>query len=799
MNKYDHQAIEKMWQEKWAASGAYKTSDSPKNKYYCLDMFPYPSGAGLHVGHPLGYTATDIISRKRRAEGYDVLHPMGWDAFGLPAENYAIKTGTPPQETTANSIQRFRTQLQSLGFSYDWSREVNTSNPEYYRWTQWLFIKLYERGLAYQKEAPVNWCPHCQTVLADSQVIDGKCERCGSQVQQRDLKQWFFKITEYADELLAGLDTLDWPERIKLMQQNWIGRSEGARIQFGVSDSESTIEVFTTRPDTLYGVTFLVLAPEHSFIGEHRSQITNIEQIDAYVDQTLNKSELDRKATTEKTGLQLDGLTAIHPITGESLPLWVADYVLPGYGTGAIMAVPAHDERDAEFAATFSLNTKQVIETSTDSHSDPGKITNSDDWNGLHSDQDKDKIIESLNARGIGKAETTYRLRDWLVSRQRYWGAPIPIIHCESCGALPVPEDQLPVLLPSDVDFKPTGESPLERSQSFHANVACPQCGAAARRESDTMDGFVDNSWYFFRYTDPNSAEALADKVNVGTWLPVDLYVGGAEHATGHLLFSRFITKALDDIVGFGFREPFSRYRSLGLIIAEDGRKMSKSYGNVINPDEVVAQFGADSLRCYEMFMGPFEDAKLWSTRSLIGVRRWLERVWQLQEMVTDNVTDNPVISLKLEQTVKKVTDDIELFKFNTCISAMMELTNALKGESSISSELFHRFLQLLAPFAPHLAEELYALTGGTESLQLMVWPVANEALLVLDTVTLAIQVNGKLRGTTEVSPTADEAFVVRQAKSDSSIERYLTGQEIMKVIYIPGKVLNLVAKPRKA
>lgn len=800
MNKYDHQAIEKKWQQIWAEQGIYKTSDSPAKKFYCLDMFPYPSGVGLHVGHPRGYIGSDVYARLKRAQGYDVLHPMGWDSFGLPAENYAIKTGTPPAETTESNIRNFTRQLSSIGLSYDWDRELATHRPDYYRWTQWLFLKLYERDLAYQKEAPVNWCPKDQTVLANEQVIDGKCDRCGSEVIQRNLTQWFLRITRYADELIDALDTLDWPASTKTAQRNWIGRKEGVIVRHAVKDLDLTLETFSAFPAWLFADTFVVIAPDHPLVSELIAGTNAQQSVSDFLDEVHAISPEDRLADRyEKKGV-FTGRFAVDPFTGVDMPIWLANFVLLDFGTG-IIRCSAHDIRDYDFATKYDIPLREVVERidpsqPVNAHDNQGVLQNSGPFTGRSIDDELiGDIKDWIEMQGFGRRHVTYRLRDWLVSRQRYWGAPIPIIHCQSCGAVPVPEDQLPVLLPTDVDFLPTGESPIERSASFHSGVTCPKCGELARRESDTLDTFVDSSWYFLRFTDSHNADAAFYSVKANQWMPVDTYVGGAEHTVLHLLYSRFVTKALADMGYVKAREPFQMLRHQGMIIAEDGRKMSKSLGNVINPDDLQEKHGTDSLRAYEMFMGPFAESMPWSTRSMVGVRRWLDKVWQLQRKVVTSHGDDQAIKAQLEQTVKKVTDDIEAFKFNTCISALMELTNSLKAESHISRSCFHRFLQLLAPFVPHITEELYELTGGDGTIQLLSWPTADESLLVVDVVTVAVQVNGKLRGTVELSPNATESKAVAQVKNDPVITKHLADQEITKVIYVPRKILNLVVK----
>ncbi|MDD5738557.1 MAG: class I tRNA ligase family protein [Candidatus Pacebacteria bacterium] len=788
--KYEPNKIEPKWQKYWEKEGLNRAKDFDKNpaqsathneagrpKFYCLDMFPYPSGAGLHVGHPKGYTATDIISRYKRMNGFNVFHPIGWDAFGLPAENYAIKTKVHPNESTHKNIAHFKEQIKSLGFSYDWEREIDTSSPEYYKWTQWFFLFLYKNGWAYKAKAAVNWCDSCQTVLANEQAQDGKCERCSSNVLQKDLEQWFFKITDFSEELLAGLDKIDWPEPIKIMQKNWIGKSEGYEIDFNIKNSVTKladrhsllqIRVFTTRIDTIFGCTYLVIAPEHEIAKNQELGIKNYEEVKDYVETAKKKSERDRQADVkDKTGVKLEGVTAINPANGKEIPIFVADYVLSSYGTGAIMAVPAQDERDFEFAKKFNLPIVEV----------PNSM--------------------EMAEKGIAKKKINYRLRDWLVSRQRYWGAPIPIVYCEKCGEQAVPEKDLPVLLPTDVDFMPTGESPLVKSKEFH-KVKCPKCGGPARRESDTMDTFVCSSWYFFRYLDHKNKNEFADKKLIDYWLPVDLYVGGAEHAVLHLLYARFFAKALKRISLIGFDEPFLKLRNVGLILAEGGVKMSKSKGNVINPDDIVKEYGADTLRIYEMFMGPFDQAIAWDTKGVGGARRFLDRIYKLKERVSAK-SSNLELEKAVNKIIKKVGEDIEQMKFNTAISSLMILLNEMEGEEEISGDIFERFLLLLAPFAPHIAEELYEgfkiqdsrFKNG--SIFEQEWPKYDTALLKEEKVNIVVQISGKARGVVEVETGASEQEVLDIVKADSKINKWIEGQNIKKVIFIQNKLINLV------
>jgi leucyl-tRNA synthetase len=805
MKDYDHKSIEKKWQARWEKEGTFRVSDDVKKskKKYILDMFPYPSGAGLHVGHPEGYTATDIYSRYLRMNGYDVLHPMGWDAFGLPAENYAIKSGVHPKESTDNNIETFRKQIKSLGFSCDWSREVNTSSPDYYKWTQWLFLQLYKAGLAYKKEAPVNWCEDCKTVLANEQVVDGKCERCGHEVIQKNLEQWFFKITgsspnterleadkSYPERLLSNLEDLDWPDPIKHMQRNWIGKSEGAEIEFAVKGSKSSIKVFTTRPDTLYGATYMVLAPEHPLVDEFKDK-----KVEDYIKKSVSKSALERTdLSKEKTGVELKGIKAINPGNGKDIPIWIADYVMMGYGTGAIMAVPAHDERDFEFAKKYKLEIREVIDTKEELPSiSVGKMVNSDEFDGQDSEEAKWKITDKVK----GKRTTQYKLRDWLISRQRYWGAPIPIIYCEKCGEQPVPEKDLPVELPEDVDFRPKGESPLARSKSFH-DVKCPKCDAPAKRESDTMDTFVDSSWYFLRYTDPKNDKKFASKKNLKTWLPVETYVGGAEHAVLHLMYVRFFNMALHDLGILDFEEPFTQLRNQGFILGPDGQKMSKSKGNVINPDEVIENLGADTMRMYEMFMGPLEDTKPWDTNGIIGVRRFLEKVWGLSSIVEKDYSDSDEeneVARELAKTIKKTEEDIQNFGFNTAVSQFMIFVNLVHKVGCITKDHLEDFLKVLNPFAPHITNEIWETLGNKDAIEKEKWPEVDVLLLSQDTINYVIQVNGKVRANISMDPTASEDEVIEVAKKDGVVVKHIKDKKIVKHIFVEGRLVNFVVK----
>lgn len=808
--KYDPKKIEKKWQKAWE-SGHPKPKGT-KGKYYVLDMFPYPSGDGLHIGHVEGFTATDIYARFMRFQRYDVLHPMGWDAFGLPAENFAIKTGIHPDKKTRESIKNFTRQIKSIGLSYDWDHELNTSSPEYYRWTQWMFLFLYKNGLAYKKKAKVNWCPSCQTVLANEQVIDGKCDRSGDVVIQKDLEQWFFKITDFIEPskgkdgkkvsgLLSGLDKIDWPESTKAAQRHWIGRSEGAEVVFYVADTEEEVRVFTTRLDTIYGCTYVVVAPEHPLVAKLADRIQNADEVKQYLVATKKKTDLERtELNKEKSGVVLSGIEVVHPFTGERLTVYAADYVLGTYGTGAVMGVPAHDERDAEFAKKYGLELRRSIENldvtveAEEIFTEDGRLVNSKEFTGLTSVEAREKMAVWLKKEKLGKKVVNYRLRDWLISRQRYWGAPIPIIYCDDCGAVPVPEKDLPVKLPTDVDFRPTGESPLVRSKAFH-KVKCPKCGAKARRESDTMDTFVCSSWYYLRYADPQNAKQFAAKKKLEQYLPVDFYMGGAEHTVLHLLYARFFTKALRQHGYLAFDEPFQTLRHQGMILAENGQKMSKSKGNVVNPDQVIAEFGADSLRLYEMFMGPLDEMKAWNTASIVGPRRFLEKVWKLQAKLSTKksvVTETKNDSL-LHKTILKVTEDIAEFKFNTAISSVMILTNELEKQDAVSVDTYKSLLVLIAPFAPHVAEELWSMVGEKQSVFLAPWPKHNPKLIREETKTIGVQVNGKVRGTIELAVDATEAEAKALALADVNVKTHLVGKTVRKVIYVPGRILNIV------
>lgn len=925
MGKYNHKKIEQKWQKEWESQKLYKTKeDSPKSKFYVLDMFPYPSGDGLHVGHVESYTATDIYARYKRMLGYNVLHPMGWDAFGLPAENYAVKTGVHPKETTRTTTDTFRSQIKNLGLSYDWEREIGTHTPEYYTWTQWFFLLLYKNGLTKKEKAKVNWCDSCKTVLANEQVVQGFCERCKTEVIQKDLEQWFFKITKYADALIDDLDTVDWPESTKINQRNWIGRSEGAELTFPIKGTTENIRVFTTRPDTLYGATYMILSPEHSLVEQLKSDIMNWGEVVRYTEQAQKRTEIERTAEgKDKTGVELQGVKAINPATEKEIPIYIADYVLAHYGTGAIMAVPAHDERDYVFARRYGLPIRYVIEPEApgqilfamaiiqnkkgeillqrrtdDAPTAAGKLTpfggsiekgesvhealsreleeeleldistygknirllgygesklnsgkyfatyhitnvedsnlvlhegeaifkvtnlddvpmeergnsllpftqsqidspiigsgilvNSGEFNKLSSEEAGEKIIKYVR----GRKKTTYKLRDWLVSRQRYWGAPIPIVYDPEGKPHPVPEKHLPWLLPVDVEFTPTGVSPLSQSKELLARTE-KIFGEGWKPEVDTMDTFVCSSWYFFRFTDAKNKKEFASQDQIKKWLPVDIYVGGAEHTVLHLMYSRFFTKVLHEFGYVPFKEPFLKLRHQGMVLAPDGKKMSKSLGNVINPDDIVKQYGADAIRLYEMFMGPLQDAKPWNTANIMGVRRFLEKVWRLQEKVGSvDETLSEALEQQLHRSIQKIGDDIEYFKFNTAISQLMILVNGLEKTEKIPKTVYQTTLKLLAPFAPHMSEELWYVIGGKTSVHLESWPAFDSHKITLTTWTVVIQVNGKVRSRLTVSRNLPEDEIKKKALENESVIRWTRGEKPKKVIYIKGKIINIV------
>lgn len=801
---FNHKQIEKKWQQVWEENQTFKTTeDKGKRKFYALDMFPYPSGAGLHVGHPEGYTATDILSRMKRMQGYNVLHPMGWDAFGLPAEQYALDTGNDPAQFTEQNINNFRRQIKSLGFSYDWEREINTTDPSYYKWTQWIFLKLYEKGLAYIDEVAVNWCPALGTVLANEEVIDGKSERGGHPVERRPMKQWMLKITAYADRLLEDLEELDWPESIKEMQRNWIGRSEGAHVHFTIDGHDETFTVFTTRPDTLFGATYAVLAPEHPFVDK----ITTAEQkaaVDAYIEKIKSKSDLERTdLAKDKTGV-FTGAYAINPVNGEKMPIWIADYVLMSYGTGAIMAVPAHDERDYEFAVKFELPIKEVVaggDVSKEAYTGDGEHVNSDFLNGLNKEEAIENMIAWLETNKKGEKQVTYRLRDWLFSRQRYWGEPIPVIHWEDGTTTPVPESELPLVLPKTTEIKPsgTGESPLANIDEF-VNVVDPETGKKGRRETNTMPQWAGSCWYYLRYIDSKNEDALADAEKLKEWLPVDIYIGGAEHAVLHLLYARFWHKFLYDIGVVPTKEPFQKLFNQGMILGENNEKMSKSKGNVVNPDEIVESHGADTLRLYEMFMGPLDASIAWSTKGLDGARRFIDRVWRL--LMDDNgelsnkvqESDDKTLERVYHQTVKKVTEDYEALRFNTAISQLMVFINDAYKVDVLPKQYVEGIVKLLAPICPHVTEELWNKLGYEETISYEAWPAFDEAKLVDDEVEIVVQVNGKVRAKLNVPAEASREQLQDIAMANENVQEQIEGKTVRKVIAVPGKLVNIVA-----
>ena len=801
---YNHKEIEKKWQKYWAKNNTFNTHDDPeKPKFYALDMFPYPSGQGLHVGHPEGYTATDILSRFKRSQGFNVLHPMGWDAFGLPAEQYALDTGNDPAEFTQKNIETFRRQINSLGFSYDWNREVNTTDPEYYKWTQWIFTKLYEKGLAYEAEVAVNWVPELGTVISNEEVIDGKSERGGYDVVRKPMRQWMLKITAYADRLLEDLDLVDWPDSIKEMQRNWIGRSVGANVEFKVAGTDKTYTIFTTRPDTLFGATYSVLAPELDLVQE----ITTPEQkaaVEAYIEETAKKSDLKRTdLAKEKTGV-FTGAYAINPVNGKEIPIWIADYVLASYGTGAIMAVPAHDERDYEFAKTFDLEILPVIEGGNieeAAYTEDGPHINSEFLNGMNKAEAIAKMNEWLEENSCGKKEVSYRLRDWLFSRQRYWGEPIPIIHWEDGTVTALPEEELPLRLPKTTNIKPsgTGESPLANIEEW-VNVVDPVTGKKGRRETNTMPQWAGSSWYYLRYIDPHNKTELANYEKLERWLPVDIYIGGAEHAVLHLLYARFWHKFLYDIGVVPTKEPFQKLYNQGMILGENNEKMSKSRGNVVNPDDVVAKYGADTLRLYEMFMGPLDASIAWSENGLEGSRKFLDRVWRLivdeNNKMRDRITtlNDGKLDKVYHQTVKKVTEDYENLHFNTAISQLMVFVNEAYKVDALPYKYIEGFVQLLAPIAPHMGEELWAILGNEEGISYAAWPTYDESALVEDEIEVVFQINGKVRGKANVSRDLPKDELEKIAMNNETIKENIAGKTVRKVIVVPNKLVNIVA-----
>lgn len=798
---YNHKKIEKKWQKVWDDNKAFAASeDYSKPKYYALVEFPYPSGQGLHVGHPRPYTALDIVARKRRMQGYNVLYPMGWDAFGLPTENYAIKNKIHPKIVTASNVGRFKEQLKSLGYSFDWDREINTTDPEYYKWTQWIFLKLFKAGLAYKSEMPINWCTSCKVGLANEEVVNGVCERCGSPVVRKVKSQWMLKITEYADKLLEGLDDVDYIERVKVSQKNWIGKSQGAEVDFAVAGKEDKLTVYTTRPDTLFGATYMVVSPEHPMLEKYKDEIKNMDAIREYQEQAARKSDFERsELAKDKTGVEIDGIRAVNPANGKEIPIWVSDYVLMSYGTGAIMAVPAHDTRDWEFAKKFNLPIIEVVaggenvqeEAFTDVAT--GKMINSGFLDGLEVADAKKKIIQWLEEKKLGTGKTNFKLRDWVFSRQRYWGEPIPVVHCEKCGYVAVPESELPLELPEVESYMPTdnGESPIAAMTDW-VNTTCPCCGGPAKRETDTMPQWAGSSWYFLRYTDPHNKEALASPEALKYWLPVDWYNGGMEHTTLHLLYSRFWHKFLYDNQVVPCPEPYQKRTSHGMILGENGEKMSKSRGNVVNPDDIVNEYGADTLRTYEMFIGAFDLSASWSENGVKGCRRFLERVWKLQDILTDGDAYSADMETKMHQTIKKVSNDFESLKYNTAIAALMALLNDFAKKGSITKKEYGTFLTLLNPVAPHITEEIWNTCGYEGFLYEQPWPEYDEAKTVENTIEIAVQINGKTRGVVALPIDADKETALAKAKE--AVADKLTGT-IIKEIYVPKKIINIVQK----
>ena len=795
---YDHEEIEKKWQKRWADAGVFKAQDNgDKPKFYGLVEFPYPSGAGMHVGHIKAYSSIEVISRKRRMQGYNVLFPIGFDSFGLPAENYAIKTGTHPAVITQQNIEHFSDQLRAVGFSFDWDRDLATSNPDYYKWTQWIFLKLFEKGLVFRANTLVNYCPHCKVVLSNEDSQGGKCDICHSDVVQKEKSVWYLRITDYADKLLEGLDTVDFPENVKQQEVNWIGRSEGAFVDFTLKDIDEKLEIYTTRPDTLYGVTFMVIAPEHPLIDKYKDRLGNFDEISAYRDECAKKTEFERtQLVKDKTGVKLSGISAINPITGKEIPIFIADYVMMGYGTGAIMAVPAHDQRDWEFAKKFGVEIIPVIEggdISVEAYTGDGNMINSDILNGLTNKKDSiAKMLGYLEEKGIGKKGVQYKMKDWAFNRQRYWGEPIPLIHCPHCGVVAVPYEELPLTLPDVENFEPgeDGNSPLAKIDSF-VNCKCPKCGADAKRETDTMPQWAGSSWYFLRFCDPKNDKALADQDKLKYWMPVDWYNGGMEHVTRHLIYSRFWHRFLYDIGVVNTPEPYAKRSYQGLILGPDGEKMSKSKGNVVDPMDIVSEYGADTLRLYVLFMGDYGAATPWSENGVKGCKRFIDRFYQLPSMVDIKSGDTSLES-SLHKMIKKVTEDIEQMKFNTAVAAMMTFMNEVYANGSITKDELMVFIRLLSPFSPHICEELWEQLGGEGLVAVAPWPEYDEAKTVDATIEIAVQINGKLRTTIMIDK--DEAKESAIAKGKEAVADKLTGN-IVKEIYVPGKIVNIVMK----
>lgn len=803
--KYNHLVVEPKWQKAWEEKGCFHAEEnSDKKKFYALIEFPYPSGQGLHVGHPRPYTALDVVSRKRRLQGYNVLYPIGWDAFGLPTENYAIKNHIHPEIVTKNNVARFKKQIQSLGISFDWSREINTTDPEYYKWTQWIFLQLFKHGLAYKKEMAVNWCTSCKCVLANEEVVNGVCERCGSEVVRKVKSQWMLKITEYADRLIKDLDLVDYPDRVKAQQKNWIGKSTGAEVDFNTTEGDK-LTVYTTRCDTLFGATYMVISPEHPCIEKWNDKIKNIEDVKAYQAEAAKKSDFERtELVKEKTGVMLDGVKAINPVNGKEIPIFVSDYVLVSYGTGAIMAVPAHDTRDWEFAKKFNLPIIEVVKGGEDVQKEAftdcatGVMVNSDFLTGLTVEEAKKKMISWLEENKVGRAKTNYKLRDWVFSRQRYWGEPIPIVHCDKCGYVPIPESELPLRLPMVDSYEPTdtGESPLSKMTDW-VETTCPCCGGKAHRETDTMPQWAGSSWYFLRYMDPHNKEALASKEALNYWSPVDWYNGGMEHTTLHLLYSRFWHKFLYDIGVVPTPEPYAKRTSHGMILGENGEKMSKSRGNVVNPDDIVQQYGADTMRLYEMFIGDFEKAAPWNDKGIKGCRRFVERYYNLQEKLIDGDEVRPELECSIHKTIKKVSEDIENIKFNTAIASLMALMNDINAVGSINKKEYAIFSILLNLFAPHVTEEIWSTCNLGDGMVVdQPWPEYDESKCKANEIEIAVQVNGKIKTKLMIPAEAEQAEVIALAKADENVKKSVEGMNIIKEIYVKGRLVNIVVKP---
>ncbi|MGF7142497.1 leucyl-tRNA synthetase [Anaerotaenia torta] len=800
---YSPGEVEKKWQEIWEKEQAFRVgTDKTKPKFYALVEFPYPSGQGLHVGHPRPYTALDVIARKRRLEGYNVLYPMGWDAFGLPTENYAIKNHIHPKLVTKKNVERFTEQLKSLGYSFDWDREINTTDPDYYKWTQWIFLQLFKKGLAYKSEMPINWCTSCKVGLANEEVVGGVCERCGGEVVRKVKSQWMLKITEYADKLIDDLELVNYIDKIKVSQVNWIGRSVGAEVDFKISGKDENLRIFTTRPDTLFGATYMVVSPEHPLIDKYKEELANYEELISYREQAAKKSDFERtELAKDKTGVEIKGLRAVNPVNSKEIPIWISDYVLMTYGTGAIMAVPGHDERDWEFARKFGLPIIEVVaggnvEEAAYTNTGTGKLVNSDFLNGLEVAQAKEKILEWLQEQGIGEKKVNFKLRDWVFSRQRYWGEPIPLVHCDHCGYVPLPESELPLMLPEVESYEPTdnGESPLATMTDW-VETTCPACKGKAHRETDTMPQWAGSSWYFLRYIDPHNKDAFASKEELDYWMPVDWYNGGMEHTTLHLLYSRFWHKFLYDQGLVSTPEPYAKRTSHGMILGENGEKMSKSRGNVVNPDEIVGEYGADTLRTYEMFIGAFDLSAAWSNEGVKGCRRFMDRVWKLKDMVTGEEAYRAGLETKMHQTIKKVSLDYESMKYNTAIAAMMSLVNEFYKQGSVTKGEFKTLLILLNPVAPHITEELWQAIGEKERIYQQAWPVYDEQKTIEDTVEIAVQINGKVKANLSIALDEKQEEVQPKAMELPAIKAALEGKTVVKVIYVPGRILNIVVK----